>query len=384
VRTQTVSLGDLCNPKQYPTLSSSNLTENGFVVYGANGPIGHYSEFTHIKPTILIGCRGSCGTVHLTEPKCYANGNAMALDALDLSRVNIQYLKFWLEFRGFADVTTGSSQPQITRGNITRVEVPLFPLDEQRRIAAILDQADDLRRKRREALGRLQRLVPSIFLEMFGDSWENRRKWPVACLGDAGKLDRGVSRHRPRNDPILLGGLHPLIQTGDIANCDGYIRNFSSTYSDEGLRQSKKWPAGTLCITIAANIGKTGILSFDACFPDSVVGFTPGKQVKTEFIQELLRFLQPELEKDAPQFAQKNINLETLRSLSLFIPPLALQEEFAARVAKIDKLKAHHRAHLARLDALFASLQHRAFRGDLPASSFSRLREKVASRSEVG
>src|SRR5205823_6202044 len=98
-------------------------------------------------------------------------------------------------------------------------------------------------------------------------------------------------------------------------------------------------PAGTLCITIAANIGNTGILTFDACFPDSVVGFTPNDQVVTEFVQQWFGFIQPALEKDAPQFAQKNINLAILRDLILPVPPLSLQRDFAAIVAEIDALK---------------------------------------------
>jgi uncharacterized DUF497 family protein len=129
-----------------------------------------------------------------------------------------------------------------------------------------------------------------------------------------------------------------------VTNSDGYIGNFTSTYSELGLRQSKLWNKGTLCITIAANIGKTGILTFDACFPDSVVGFAPGNGLRTEFVQQWFAFVQPALERDAPQFAQKNINLAILRELTLINPPFDLQHCFADRVAEIDKLKAHHNA----------------------------------------
>jgi len=264
-----------------------------------------------------------------------------------------------------ADYYTGATISHFTGQDLARYEFALPSLDEQRRIAAILDQADDLRRKRREALERLQGLKPSVFLDIFGDPVTNRRGWPRSRLDAAGTLDRGVSKHRPRNDPVLLGGAYPLIQTGNIANCDGYVRTYTATYSDVGLKQSRLWPAGTLCITIAANIGNTGILTFDACFPDSVVGFTPNDQVVTEFVQQWFGFIQPALEKDAPQFAQKNINLAILRDLILPVPPISLQRDFAAIVAEIDALKVSHRTHLAKLDALFASLQHRAFRGEL-------------------
>ena len=167
----------------------------------------------------------------------------------------------------------GGAQPNINQGIIKSLPVPLPPLPEQRRIATILDKADALKAKRREALAQLDSLTQSIFIEMFGDPMVNQKGWPMTKFSDVGSLDRGASKHRPRNAPELLGGAYPLVQTGEIANCDGYVRSHNASYSEFGLRQSKLWPKGTLCITIAANIAKTGILTFDACFPDSVVGF---------------------------------------------------------------------------------------------------------------
>jgi len=210
-------------------------------------------------------------------------------------------------------------------------------------------------------------LLKSSFNEMFGDPGANPKGWPITTLGAVGELERGVSKHRPRNEPSLLNGPYPLIQTGDIANCDGYIERYVSTYSEAGLRQSRLWPRGTLCVTIAANIGKTGILCFDACFPDSVVGFKPGNLARTEYVQWWMPFIQKRLEEEAPQFAQKNINLAILRDLKIPIPPLKLQGEFTRKVNAIYKLKSLATAHLTALEALFTSLQHRAFAGELTA-----------------
>ena len=204
------------------------------------------------------------------------------------------------------------------------VEVRLPPLAEQQRIAALLGQADELRWKQIATLELVETISRSIFFEMFGDPVVNSMDWPLKTLGDIGELERGISKHRPRNEPSLLGGAYPLIQTGDVANCDGYISRFTSTYSEVGLRQSKMWPRGTLCITIAANIGKTGILEFDSCFPDSIVGFTPNDLVLTEYVQTWMSFIQRKLEDEAPQFAQKNINLGILRSLTIPLPPMKL------------------------------------------------------------
>ncbi|EQD30019.1 Type I restriction enzyme StySPI specificity protein, partial [mine drainage metagenome] len=136
-------------------------------------------------------------------------------------------------------------------------------------------------------------------------------------------------------------------------------------YSEAGLRQSKMWPAGTLCITIAANIAKTGILTFDACFPDSVVGFRSDEPSTVEFVRCWLSFLQASLEDKAPESAQKNINLEILRALDIPTPEIHLRIEFACRVAAVESLKGNERDALAEFDVFFASLQHRAFRGEL-------------------
>ena len=261
----------------------------------------------------------------------------------------------------------GGSLLRARPAQVARISIPLPPLPEQRRIAAILDQADALRAKRRQALAQLDSLTQSIFIEMFGDPVINPSAWELTPFGSVGTLDRGVSKARPRNAPELLGGPYPLIQTGDVANCNGYIRQHTATYSEAGLRQSKLWPAGTLCITIAANIAKTGILTFAACFPDSVVGFSAAQPATVEYVRVWLSFLQKALEDAAPESAQKNINLAILRSLTIPVPPLALQQVFATRIQAVESLKATHRAALAESNALFASLQHRAFAGQLSA-----------------
>jgi len=177
-------------------------------------------------------------------------------------------------------------------------------------------------------------------------------------LDALGSLDRGVSKHRPRNDPSLLGGSHPLIQTGEVANCDGYIRTYTSTYSDNGLLQSKLWPAGTLCITIAANIAKTGILLFPACFPDSVVGFSAPEAATIEYVRFWLSFLQKSLEANAPESAQKNINLAILRDLRVPAPPTDLIRKFAAIVLATESIRVAQRRSIQEGQALSESLQY--------------------------
>lgn len=200
---------------------------------------------------------------------------------------------------------------------------------------------------------------------MFGDPVLNPKKWNKEELNMLGKLSRGKSKHRPRNAPELLGGPYPLVQTGDVANADIYLKEYTQTYSELGLKQSKMWNKGTLCITIAANIAKTSILTFDACFPDSVVAFVANEKTNNMFIQFWMLFLQKILEDSAPESAQKNINLKILSKQKVIVPPIELQNKFADFVKRIDKLKCVIENSLKELENNFNSLMQRAFNGNL-------------------
>lgn len=262
-------------------------------------------------------------------------------------------------------LSRGGTQKFVSLGNLRKLEIPLPPPTEQSRIASILDKADELRQKRQQTIEKLDHLLQATFIDMFGDPVSNPKKWKLGVLGDLGELDRGVSKHRPRGAPELLGGIHPLIQTGDVARSQGYIRSYTSTYSDLGLAQSKKWPQGTLCITIAANIANTGILTFDACFPDSVVGFLPNQTSNTEYVQGLFLFFKQILEEKAPQSAQKNINLAILRALEVPVPPKDLQEKWSKVALSIEDQKQKLYKQLDIQNNLFNSLQNKAFSGNL-------------------
>lgn len=136
-----INLFDICTPKQWKTISINQLLPSGYTVYGANGIIGFYNEYTHKKPTIMITCRGAtCGNIHISKPFSYINGNAMALDELEEDACLIEYLGGFLSYRNFDDVVSGSAQPQITQANLKKVYVPLAPLNEQTRIVTKLEE----------------------------------------------------------------------------------------------------------------------------------------------------------------------------------------------------------------------------------------------------
>lgn len=245
--------------------------------------------------------------------------------------------------------------------DVATLQLPIPPLAEQQRIVDLLSRAEGIVRLRREAQKKAAELIPAIFIDMFGDPTTNPRRWSTNLFGDVGTLDRGKSRHRPRDAAELYGGPYPFIQTGDVAKSGGRVRHYLVTYSEAGLAQSRLWRTGTLCITIAANIAKTGVLEFDACFPDSVVGFIPGDRVRVGFVQAWLGFLQPTLEANAPQAAQKNINLEILRALPIPVPPRALQDAFIERCERVVSIQRQQQDAAVAAQAALSALLARTF-----------------------
>jgi type I restriction enzyme S subunit len=358
-----VQLGEICDFLYGESLKAECRIHGNVPVYGSNGVVGWHDEAITDGPTIIIGRKGSIGEINWSDHPCFPIDTTYYVRKTK-KPCNLRWLYFTLVKLDLTRLNKSAAVPGLNRDDAYRQMIPFPKLNEQEAIARYLDKADLLRRKRRYALELSDTFLQSVFLEMFGDPIRNPQGWDRESFCDIGKLDRGKSKHRPRNAPHLYGGKYPFVQTGDIANCANYVKEHHQTYSEEGLKQSKLWPAGTLCITIAANIAKTGILTYPACFPDSVVGFLPNEKVTTEFVQYWLAFLQTVLERTAPESAQKNINLEILRELPVPIPPITLQGKFREVVRFFEQLREKQRESLRQAEHLFQTLLHQAFKGE--------------------
>jgi type I restriction enzyme S subunit len=157
----------------------------------------------------------------------------------------------------------------------------------------------------------------------FNSHWENKK------LSELGSFNRGKSKHRPRNDKRLFeNGTHPLVQTGEVREANLYIEHHSSAYNDFGLLQSKLWPSNTLCITIAANIAETALLSYPMCFPDSVVGFIAEQESTSElFMHYVFTYIRKAIQNSVQGSIQDNINIDYLTNLKFKIPPKPYQDK---------------------------------------------------------
>jgi len=271
------------------------------------------------------------------------------LDSLTQARDAVDFAQSWQRLTAYFHTlfTTESSIDALKRTLLQLAVmgklVPQDPSDEsaEKLLKRISDHRSKYREKKQKSLSDISEVAKPFELPS---------QWAWATLPAIGELARGKSRHRPRNDSSLYaGGNVPLIQTGDVARANGVVKTHSAMYNAKGVEQSRLWPAGTMCITIAANIADSALLGFDACFPDSVVGFIPDlPELDVRYFEFFLRTAKTHLEAFAPSTAQKNINLEILGLLSVPLPPA---KEVHRIVAKVDQL-------MALCDQLKARLTH--------------------------
>lgn len=338
-------LDEVCEilDSQRVPITASERKAGQYPYYGANGVQDYVADFIFDDELVLLAeDGGNFGSkerpiAYRVSGKCWVNNHAHVLKPRP--EIDVDYLCYALMFYDTTSLVNGATRQKLTQAAMRQMKIPFRSMKEQKTIVQKISAAASLITIRKTQLQKLDQLASSRFIEMFGDPVTNPREWETLSLDKLGELNRGVSKARPRNSPDLLGGIYPLVQTGEVSNSDTYITNFEQTYSEKGLAQSKMWQAGTLCITIAANIAQTAILTFDACFPDSVVGFVANDKTKQLFIHYWFKFFQKILDEQAPQVAQKNINLKILRELQVIVPPKPLQDEFCRFIEQLDKSK---------------------------------------------
>ena len=187
-------------------------------------------------------------------------------------------------------------------------------------------------------------------------------EWKPAKLDELGFVGRGKSRHRPRNASFLYGGPYPFFQTGDIKAANFYLTEYSQTYSDDGLAQSKLWKPGTLCITIAANIAESAILGIEGCFPDSVVGFVADlKKADVRFIKYYMEILKLRMQNVSHGATQDNLSVDKLLSFDFLVPPLPVQRRIADILSAYDELIENSQRRIRTLASMARALYREWF-----------------------
>jgi len=293
-------------------------------------------------------------------------------DFTQIDQMFLFYFFQWDTEKIKADQGTGTTMMHVSMGSMNERDIHLPPLPEQQRIVALLDEAfaglatakANAERNFQNARAIFESHLQAVFSQR-GVGWVEKTLKDVSIT-----FGRGKSKHRPRNDPELYGGKYPFIQTGDIRNADHFITAYSQTYNEVGLSQSKLWPNGTICITIAANIAETAILGFDACFPDSVIGVVANPdEAETGFIEYLLQSFKARIQAMGKGSAQANINLATFEDQRFPFPSVIKQKELVEFLdhlaAETQHLTRLYERKLAALEELKKSLLHQAFNGEL-------------------
>lgn len=181
-------------------------------------------------------------------------------------------------------------------------------------------------------------------------------------LDELGVVGRGKSKHRPRSDPSLYGGSYPFIQTGDVKEADLWVTQFNQTYNEKGLAQSKLWPVGTLCITIAANIAETAILKLPACFPDSIVGFRPHPgMADARFIKYYIDTLKVRMQNASKGTTQDNLSVDKLTTFEFAVPEFSVQKRSADILSAYDDLIENNTRRITLLEEMAQKLYREWF-----------------------
>jgi type I restriction enzyme, S subunit len=270
-------------------------------------------------------------------------------------------------------VTRGATVHRLSTDDIRSLPFPDVPLPEQRRIVAILDEAFEgigkaIANTEKNLANARELFEAQLAHSIHQQAGDAEHLYLMDVCIDFG---RGKSKHRPRNDPKLYGGPYPFIQTGDLSGANDIIQSFSQSYSEVGLAQSKLWPKGTVCIAIVgATIGESGILGFDACFPDSVIGMVAHPSKTTpQYLQYLLRAYKAVIKSKGEGSARENINLGTFEQQQFPFPTIAQQREIAGSLGALAetavRLEDIAGQKLRLFNELKTALLARAFSGQL-------------------
>jgi type I restriction enzyme S subunit len=319
---------------------------------------------------ILIVCDGSrSGLVGIAKKGVV--GSTLAKITIS-SCVDKKFLLYFIQSH-YTELNTnmkGTGTPHVNPALLLSFPFPVVSESQQKRIVEKIDALFSELDKGVEMFQTIRQQLRTYRQAVLKWAFD-RESMVYRPLTDLGDFGRGKSKHRPRNDPqLFFEGKYPFVQTGEVKAASGVIKDSTTKYGEFGLAQSKLWSKGTLCITIAANIAETAFLGIEACFPDSVVGFTADESVVLpKYVDYFIQSAKQRLWYYAPATAQKNINLTTLENLTVPYCSLSEQEKIVSaiesRLSVCDKLEQLVEENIAKSQALRQSILKKAFVGQL-------------------
>ncbi len=311
--------------------------------------------------SVMVCCIGSLGKIGIAGCSVATNQQ--------INSVSFDRSLVWPAFGFYACrllkpkmecIAPATTLPIISKSKFSKLTIPVPPLAEQRRIAEVLDRAEALRAKRRAALAQLDALTQSLFLDLFGDPVPNPKGWPTSSLAELGQIHTGKTP--PTKLPDMFGGEIPFATPGDL---DGRLSRTERTLTSAGAEYVRVVRAGSALVGCIGNIGKMAKTPVRCAFNQQINAVEWNGRVHDDYGIAALAFAIPQMMALSSSTVVPILNKSGFMKVELRVPPIPLQREFARRVTAVESLKTAQRASLAELDALFATLQHRAFRGEL-------------------
>ena len=311
--------------------------------------------------SVLLSSRAPIGIVAInTRPVCTNQGFKSLVPRFDL--ISPDFLFWWLKTheKHIQSKGRGATFKEVSKKIVEELQIALPPLDEQRRIAEVLDKADALRAKRRAALAQLDTLTQSIFLDMFGNPATNPKGWPVGTLHSLGRVTTGGTP--PSAKEGMFDGAIPFITPGDLES-DQPIKR---TVTDAGAMASRIVDAGaTLVCCIGATIGKIGKSTVRSAFNQQINAVEWSERMHTEYGCAVMRFFKPTVIAWGSSTTLPILKKSSFERIEIPFPPMTDQQEFALRIERVERARTTYRIALSTSNELFSALQVLAFRGEL-------------------
>ncbi len=370
---QEKTLGDICEINYGTRVVKKRDGGTIYPVYGGGGATFFMDTYNRENSLVVARFAMSEQCTRFVKDKFFLNDSGLTLKPIDKNEISQDFLNWQMLYLNdyIYSLGRGSAQKNLNIDEFKKTIIKYTNLEEQERIVGILDKIfENIEQAKKNAEQNLQNakdLFDGYLMSLLSNLPTcNKRKLSQEAID----FGRGRSRHRPRNDKKLYGGNYPFIQTGDIRNSNHFITKYSQTYNEIGLAQSKLWPKGTLCITIAANIAETGILTFDACFPDSVIGCVfDDEATNINYVEYLLQSFKTVLQAEGKGSAQDNINLGTFEKFLFPFPSKIEQDEIVQKLdymrKNISKLEEIYEQKTKNLEELKQSILQKAFNGEL-------------------
>jgi restriction endonuclease S subunit len=363
---------DVCSVYQPEALARKDMDPNGpYPVYGANGQIGRHTVFNHEHSEIVLGCRGSVGEVHVTEPKSWITSNAMVVKP-DTSRLDQSFLLHVLRTLDLRPAIGGTAQPQITRTSLSNISFPLPPFPEQQRIAAILDEAFEGISKATLNAERNLANARELFERNVTIAFEaGRAKWKPRTLAQVCVVERGSS---PRPIKQFLteapDGVN-WIKIGDTQEGARYVTTTKEKITPFGALRSRRVLPGDFILTNSMSFGRPYIMGIEGCIHDGWFVLRLNKDINPDYFYFLLssRFVQNQFRMLATGSVVLNISSDLVKRVVFPMPPLAEQikitESFTRFTVDTEALQNTYESKLRCLRELKRSILHKAFSGQI-------------------